>query len=389
MPAAASGKFTLIGSPHWTSGPLAIIPVDLHKKWGAELTESDSIAMGRMSERVVTSETQGVFFPLLGEAGLFQQGSMVTLVDAVDLDGRRPVFPKLVLEAAAQVEVEDNAWKLVDHKTFNGPHVMWNAWAKNLQGEAIRERQGGLALHLGAEDYVIEEIRGVPFAVKPMPNKKPIQVKYNFTRLRPANVVPVAVKPAKAALPPIVSVLVAAPDTIKAGKKLEFVDSDQTCIVVLPRAALPSWGGVDGKSTENADYDRACAVSGAGLIPVAGKRKALVIGMDSPMAFHPTKTGGLILIWVGADSATGVLALALSIPDKQWKKTKLTWDVGDGKLVMIGALSVGRKAGRQRVDIALASGKYRVEECWGFAGDVRVGKKTEEVGISALRLVRM
>lgn len=380
MPAAVTGTFKLVGSPHWTSGPLGLIPQKQHATWSKTFTKADSVLLGKMKKRVVPTDTRGIFFPTLGEAGYFQDGATIVLVSATGTDESL----KDVLKAATQVDVADTAWKPVAVTTFTGKHVLWNAWAKDLQGEAIRDRKRAHAVPVktGVE-YLVEEIRAVPFRVKVFPNQKPVDVTYSFTRLRPAGGTPAASKARPAALPPVASELVASPELTKHAKALRFVDSDQTTMVVMPAAALPRWGGL-----ASPDYTRACAVSGLGLIDVGGKTNALVIGMDSAMAFHPTPTGGLILMWVGADSAAGVLTLALSIPDKQWKKSKVVWDVGDGKLVMIGAPTVGSKAGRARVDIKLTPGTYRVESCWGFRGDVRVGKATESVNVSALRLVR-
>lgn len=384
MPAAVAGKFKRVGSPHWTSGPIGIVPIALHGLWATDFTEADGKALGKLKKRVLVAESKGIrglMFPRLAEAGCFQHGSTVVLVEARDADGRPPRPLEPVLKAAAEVELDDKAWKLVTRYTPHVPHVLCDAWAKDVHGEGKRDRRSKLALALALEDYVVEEARGVTHEVQPFPNKARMTVTYTFTRLRPANAAPVKAK-AKPAPPATPGVLVASPDVVKAAKRLRFVDSDQTCSVILPRAALRTWSGLDGD-----DYDRACAVSGVGLIAVDGG-KALAIGMDSAMAFHPTATGGLVLMWVGADSATGVLASALALPEARWQKTKVTWDVGDGKLVLIGAPTVGKTAGKARVDIALRRGRYRVETCWRWECDVRVGKRVESTMIAALRLVR-
>ncbi|MDQ3338536.1 MAG: Imm21 family immunity protein [Myxococcota bacterium] len=383
MPAAVAGTFKLVGSHHWTSGPVAIVPAALHARWVEAFTDADGKAIRKLKKRASIGPEGGVFFPKFGVVGMYQRRGVTTFVEAHDEDGRYPTPLEPILRAATQVEV-DAGWKHVASYRLAGPHVLANVWSKDTKGAASdRKRKSKLALKAG--DYVIEELRGVKHSVQPQANKRALEVSYSFTRIRPAGEAPRATKAKHVELGP--TELVATPEVVKASKKLKFVDNDQTCSVVMPRAVLHAWSGHDEKPDGTTDFWRACAVRGVGFIDVAGA-KALVIGSDYAAAFYPTAKGGMLVLWSGADSAAGVLANALSIPDAKWKKQKAPWRVTDGVLVLIGAPTTGSRAKTQRCNFELAPGTYELATCWGHAADVRVGKRVEESGASAIRFKR-
>jgi hypothetical protein len=381
MPAAVRGRFKKIGSPHWTSGPLAIVTAAHHARWKTAFGTADGKALRAHKKRVVLAGG-AIVFGRLGEAGCFIDGDTVVLVEAVDGDGRRPVPFDPVLRLAPQADIGTRAWKEVRRFEPRGAHALCDAVAADPR-PGLPERKAAIELPLAATEYVIEELRGVRAEVQPINGKRAVPITYSFTRLRPASKAVSAAPAAKAA--PAPTELIATPDVVKRARGLRFVANDQTCSLIVPRALLPAWGGLDGKNTR--DYWRACAVKQVGTIDVAG-HPALVIGMDSGMTFVATDGGGLVVMWVGGDSAAGVLAAALSIPDKAWKKMPARWKITDGKLALIGAPTVGREAKRQqRVDIELAPGTYTVE--WGAARpDVRVGKRLEDTHVMAVRLTR-
>ncbi|MBA3395558.1 MAG: hypothetical protein H0T89_23115 [Deltaproteobacteria bacterium] len=387
MPAAVVGSCKLVGAQHATSGPLAIVPQMLHAKWVARFTEQDGKALGKLKKRVSAATTKGargVFLPLVQRMGCYAKAGVIVLVEAKDANGKEPASFEEVMKAATQVDVKDTAWKPVMKFTPKGAHVLCDVWAKNPTA-AKADRKRALKLNLSSEPYVVEEIRNVAHTVN-LPNQKPLAVKYSFTRLRP--VAQKALKIPKPKLARVVaSEIVAPPEIVKAAKQLKFIDSDQTTMVIVPRASLNAWGGLAEDGEDTRDFDRACAAGPLATLDVDG-RPALVIGQDAGMAFHPTDDGGVIIQWIGADSEAGILSAALSIPADQWKPTKLRWNVGDGELVMIGAPTPGKCATCERVDIKIPPGTYALETCERFRADVRVGKQLQPTLLGAVRLVK-
>ncbi len=382
MTSPVSGTFKIVGSPHWTSGPLALVPATLHERWHTSFAAPEGKALAKVKRISLAKsmDAPGVFFPF-GEAGCFVDKSVIVLVQAKDAEGHRAVPALPILKAAKQVDVDPAAWKEVSRFTPAGPHVLSDAVARDPR-TGMRERKKRVAVKLAGGEYVIEQIKNVVHTVKAEPNKRAVAITYTFTRLRPANLI-VKTKAATKAQPGP-SELVATSAVIKAARKLRFVDNDQTCSLVMPVKALRVWGGLGG---DGRDYWRACAVKSVGTIDVEG-HQALVIGMDSGMTFWPVGDGGLIVLWVGGDSAAGVVTSALQMPAKGWKAMKTRWKVTDGKLALIGAPTVGTKAGRTaRVDFTLARGTYRVEWAWQSA-DVRVGKKLEPTQVMVVRITR-
>lgn len=375
MSGAVSGRFHKLGSSHWTSGPLALVPLATHQRWHTIFGAEEGKALGKLKKRLVVTKG-GVFFPLAREVGCFVDKGIAVLVEVTDAAGRRPLPFEPILKAATHVEVDDKRWKEVARVRPEGAHVLCDAVARDPR-VGVDQRAANLTLTLDDDEYVIEEIRGVAHRVQPVPNRHHIDVTYSFTRLRPASRVP-AVHAAKAARAQATE-LVASADVIRAARKLRFLDNDQTTSVVLPRKVLPQ--------CDDAAFRRASKVKDIGTIEVAGT-STLVIARDAPMAFWPTSAGGIILVWSGGDSAAGLLAAALAIEEKRWKTTRVRWQVGDGKLALIAASTNGRRASAaKRVDIELPSGIYRVQTA-AVQADVRVGTKLEDTMLTAVRLTR-
>jgi hypothetical protein len=166
-------------------------------------------------------------------------------------------------------------------------------------------------------------------------------------------------------------------------------------LVIAPRHLVASWTGVAGK-----DFDRACKVTGAGAISI-GKGKGLVISEPGSLRFWPTKTGGLVVIAFGSDSAAGCIAAALAIPDKEWKREKATLvvDKGATEYLMFDSAAPGTTLrangliGKQDFEsptaaFELAAGRYAIDACWSWETQVKVGKRVEDTMIGALRFRR-
>jgi hypothetical protein len=103
--------------------------------------------------------------------------------------------------------------------------------------------------------------------------------------------------------------------------------------------------------------------------------------------FVPSRAGGTIVGWTGADSVAGCMAVAGAIPESCWRRTKLRWRITDGALVMFGHRLDGRRlTKRDRVELRLVPGTYRIDYCANFDAVVRVGRRNENTRISAIRL---
>jgi len=189
--------------------------------------------------------------------------------------------------------------------------------------------------------------------------------------------------------------LVASPALIAATRKLRPAESDAIPFVIAPRKYMPAWtGGDDG----GADYDRACAVDGVGALKI-GQGQGLVVSEPGGLMFWPTDTGGLLVIWHGADSATGCIAAALSIPNKQYKKQRATLTVAKGaeELVIFDSFSRGdslKRTGKIGDDglatfpFRLSPGTVDIAVVWNYEAEVKVGKRVEDTMVGVLRLER-
>ncbi len=184
--------------------------------------------------------------------------------------------------------------------------------------------------------------------------------------------------------------VVAPAELIAATTSYPMAGADQIPMVLAPKIHMAAWTGGDG------DYERALAVKGVGAIKI-GKGNGLVIRESASMAFWPTATGGLIVIWIGARSITGCIAAALSITTWKPEKAKLVVVKGAETLVLFDCYSRGselRPDGRigfernHTVTFDLAPGSYAIDSCWNWEGRVKVGRKIEDTMIGALRLRR-
>nr|MBA2541278.1 hypothetical protein [Deltaproteobacteria bacterium] len=181
--------------------------------------------------------------------------------------------------------------------------------------------------------------------------------------------------------------VIASRDVIAAARTLPWATTDGIPMVIIPKKHMAAWRGIGTGEHDSEDYDRACAVRGVGVIAV-GAGTGLVISQPGGMAFWPTETGGLIIIWIGAESRAGCIAAALSIADTQWENQNTTFvvDKGAEKLVMFDSGSAGKSMksdgkigpeGGVTATFELAAGTYAIDAVWSQDVKVKIGRKAE------------
>jgi hypothetical protein len=138
----------------------------------------------------------------------------------------------------------------------------------------------------------------------------------------------------------------------------EFVGSHGGPILILPEAFLNRWWGVfndEGKPVyqqESTDYDRACVggdlplkISLRDASPGDTHSWALVLECPDPSQFVPIENGVLVVRWVGAETTSGLLSVALQVPEAMWELDCLRLEVPSGGLAMLDSAGDGRRPG--------------------------------------------
>ena len=186
---------------------------------------------------------------------------------------------------------------------------------------------------------------------------------------------------------------------------LHFVGGE--LLVLVARAHLTEYWGCndeDGEYSDDSHYEEICAAEGLHC-EVAGNP---VLSLQTPdsTAFLPTETGGYLLRWIGADSAAGVLSVALQQPYQALGER--TWTVPEGGVVLFAgtadrremeplvaqALADGKShlpKGEPFLHIALPSGAYEIDQLEGreFRGKVRhPSGELESLMVQSFRLRR-
>lgn len=130
--------------------------------------------------------------------------------------------------------------------------------------------------------------------------------------------------------------------------------------MVIPAASLGRWTGV---GAEESDFDRACdAGDYLETIPFAGA-EALVLGDDPfPTAFlaAPTFGGGFLIRLLWGDDTERSIGAVQALDPGDWSAESLSFDAGDGSLVLFDAASAGA-AILHRVEIPLGPGRYAID----------------------------
>lgn len=383
--------FSVVGSPHWTSGPICLAPRALHERWAAAFAPKIATQLKRLKGAVVVAKLDGTSMVLLvGQERVgVDSGKDLTVLSSMDVvDGHLlDDDVKRVLKQAPHASQPADAWVEVGRLDIAEPYVWFDAWARD---PLEKGRRRSVASPLQPGKYTIEQIAKVPLKLK-LHAKKSYDVVYRLVRIRKLGAT-VRTRPA----PPVVvddGPLVATREVIAAAKRLRSIGgTEDGGPVVMPRRLANRWFGIfdeAGEVSETApDHSELVfEMNGVGVAKFAG---AQILGnpSDTSAFFHPTATGGLLITWQGADSHAGCLAAALSIADDEWTRTKLRWKVGDGDLIMFGHRLDGRALKKaDQLAVRLAPGTYRVEVA-STEAIVRVGKQDEDTSVSVIRLTR-
>lgn len=158
----------------------------------------------------------------------------------------------------------------------------------------------------------------------------------------------------------------ASPDVIARASQLTFVShGDGGPTLILPNVVLAKyWGTLDASGNFPEDfmssthYGQAC---NAGLIMPFEGQQVLVLQEEGSTAWVPEADGGLLLRWVGADSAAALLA---AVQDQEFEPVA-EWTVPAGGLTFMHAVEDGRAPADKRqwesVAIDLPAGEYAIE----------------------------
>lgn len=382
-----------VGERHWTAGPLVLGSQKLHASVCKSFTTKQAKPLARDPEEPATERVEIekfgnelVLTMRAEETGAVKWGDAVVLVHARET--KSYLLEKDRVAAIASIDpktIPAESWTPVGTIKLPKDPVLFDIHAHDVNAT---EKKKSLKLSLAVGSYVVEMATGTAKA-KPYPSKI-VPMEYLFVRLRP----PSWVQPGAKAAKPVVDEgpIVATADVIAKAKKLVVASSDAIPMVLAPRKHLPSWTGMDG------DYDRACAVNGVGAIAI-GKGKGLVISEPAGMMWWPAKTGGMIVMWHGADSREGCIAAALSIPDGEYKKqkAKLVVEKGAEELVLFESAAEGSSLkktgtigddGEKAAIFKLAAGTYAIDVVWSWEAEVKVGKKIEDTMVGVIRLTR-
>ena len=165
-------------------------------------------------------------------------------------------------------------------------------------------------------------------------------------------------------------------------RSLHFIETEGGPFILLPMELKKSWNGTGDEDEDiPSDYDKAEKfVTTIGVLAV-GEGQALVLGNAEVTAFWSLEDGGVFIQRVMGDEDADVIAVveqALS-ETRGWKKTRLSFDPGAGKLALFdSAYSYEDADEDERLKIALAPGRYGVE--------TRTVKRGDDVEVELVRL---
>lgn len=386
-----------VGQRHWTHGPLILGSKKLYTAVLKSFTKQQAKPLAALTKPVSLVKFGAETVLALAtneETGVVPWGKQAAVLVHAREDQQNYLLEGDRVAAIASIDprtIPAAAWKPVGQLELPKDAVLFDIHSRDV---TTADKKATLPIKLPADRYVIDVATGTAKA-KPYPSKI-VTMTYTFVRLRPPDwQVPVATTEKE-----IVDEgpVIASPEVIAGAKKLKVADCDGIPMMVVPEKHLAAWKGI-GDDDDSEDYDRACEVEGVATIKV-GKGKGLVISEPGNMMWWPTKTGGLLVIWLGADSNAGCIAAALSIPDNEFEKqrTKLVVEKGAEEHVIFesGAAGNTRKANGKigwddsmSASFKLAAGTYAIAAVWSWEARVKVGKKIEDTMIGAIRLTRV
>ncbi len=115
-------------------------------------------------------------------------------------------------------------------------------------------------------------------------------------------------------------------------------------LVVVKKALLAEWRGVESTPGSASDYGRACHVGEVGAIEMKGGF-ALVLG-DDPLrtTWLPRPYGGLFVRWIAADDEASAIAALDAGADSTWSPTGCIFSTTGGAHVLFPASTRGADA---------------------------------------------
>ena len=131
-------------------------------------------------------------------------------------------------------------------------------------------------------------------------------------------------------------------------------------LVVVRKALLASWRGLDAPAGQRSDYGRACAISEIGCLDLKGGT-ALVLG-DEPLrtTWLAKPQGGMFVRWIAGDDETGALAALETGADATWSPTGCAFTTAGGEHVLFPAAATGENAAQECQRFELREGDYDV-----------------------------
>lgn len=131
-------------------------------------------------------------------------------------------------------------------------------------------------------------------------------------------------------------------------------------LVVVRKATLDFWHGVNAGAGERSDYGRACAIGEVGCVEMKAGT-ALVLG-DDPLrtTWLARPQGGMFLRWVAGDDEAAVLAATDTGADATWSPTGCTFTTAGGDHVLFRASVAGADAGSDSLTFDLREGDYDI-----------------------------
>jgi hypothetical protein len=377
-----------VGEYYWTHGPLVLGSEAARKAIATALSEADRkklVAAGKKKQPVVATKVAGHAVYVLPRADH-------TRVAAVDKKAavlvRRNAYANPVLDLPRVMKYDldwtSEPWKPQVQSLVVPPGglVLFDAIAQH--PDPVQKKDRGrewLRLGLPPGTYVVEYIKEQRFG-----RGSSVSLLY----VHPKDHRPAIGGGATPGAPPP---LVIDKPVAAAAKKLRFITSEGGPLLFLPERAAKQWWGVcneEGESVfdkEPTHYDRACAVRGdAGTLKVDGAT-AVVLGTPDQTALHPLEDGVLLVRWVGADHAAGLLAAAVG--PGVYKPLKPTLTSNGEPWLLFDSAQDGRSLGKKDfARITIPKGTYRVELMTEWDGDVSLGGKTSGVMATAVRLRR-
>lgn len=347
-----------VGDDAWDSGPIVVAPPALLAAWG-ERYGSDEAKLLK-NARAVAVIRFGAHEALVlggGKETAWHPGPQAL----VRLGGKVVLGPKVKQAMNAMPNIEEKTWRVTNlslHVKGGQGLVVFDAKAQQKVPKPLASRgKSKLVLPFPDGPYFIESAK-----------TKQNGFDYSLVRLyRAGGPKPVVEATAKKKTRASITVT---PEVQAAWKKLTWVgDAEGAATIVLPAANASKW-----KTSWEID------AKGVGDVIQIGGKDALVLGDPGMTAVHPTESGALVLKQVIAFSPA-VLAAALAVPEAAWKKTKKTFDAGDGKLVVLHAGARAPSKLPRAADIG--PGSYAIDEHPGF--EATVGGEKVEVQLVRLR----